>query len=209
MLKHFAQTQIRFWDCICNFHGDSPCASSSSFYLLYPCSFSVSPSFYNVLSPSFPCSSFHLPFHTHPLSQSVFFSFLSQPITLFFLPWRQYYQCSACSKLYPESFLELEIGVLRGWRYSCGEGRACFTHQSALVSRDCSSSSPPLPPAYLHVRHAVAPVLSLLQHTLIANRKLLEGRREQNHQLSMTAPPYEYKYEDAVHMKCELTFLQS
>ncbi|KAI3357174.1 hypothetical protein L3Q82_015634 [Scortum barcoo] len=56
------------------------------------------------------------------------------PITLSFLPWRQYYQCSASGKLHPESFLELEIGMVQGWRFSRGKGRACFTHQPAPVS---------------------------------------------------------------------------
>lgn len=84
-------------------------------------------------------------------SPSVFLSFLSQPITLSFLPWRQYYQCSTSGKLHPESFLELEIGMVRGWRFSRGKGRACFTHQPAPVSRESSSPSPPLPPASPHV----------------------------------------------------------
>ncbi|XP_039657420.1 MICOS complex subunit mic25a isoform X3 [Perca fluviatilis] len=62
------------------------------------------------------------------------------PITLSFLPRRQYYQCSASGKLHPESFLELEIGVVRGLEVgSWARGRACFTHQPVPVSRD----SPP------------------------------------------------------------------
>lgn len=44
-----------------------------------------------------------------------------------------------------------------------------------------------LPPPML--RHAVVPVLSPLQHTPTANRKLLEGHREQNDRSSRTGPP--------------------
>lgn len=89
---------------------------------------------------------------------SVFLSFLSQPITLSFLPWRQYYQWSASSKLHPESFLELEIGEVQRLRFRRWKGRACFTHQPAPVSRDFSAPSF-LPPV---LRLAV---LSPLQHT--------------------------------------------
>lgn len=163
--------------------------------------FSVSPSLYNVLSPFFLCSFFVLfsPTPTPSPSPSVFFSFLSQPITLFFLPWRQYYQCRACSKLYPESFLELEIGVFRGWRYSCGKGRACFTHQTALISRDSSSPSPPLPPASPHVRHAVVPVLSI-QHTPTAKWKAAGGTSWAELPVEHDCTPYEYIYTHAVYM---------
>lgn len=79
---------------------------------------------------------------SRPPPPSVFLSFLSQPITLSFLPWRQYYQWSASSKLHPESFLELEIGEVQRLRCSRWKGRACFTHQPAPVSRDFSSPHP-------------------------------------------------------------------
>lgn len=175
------------WDCICNFHGDTPSASSSSSHQLHRCSSSISPSLYHFLSPSF-LALFSLLSHPTFCLPLFFPSFVSQPITLSFLPWRQYYQCSASGKLHPESFLELEIGLVQGWRYSHGKGRACFTHQRVPVSRD--SSLPlllvHLPPPVL--KHAVAPVLSPLQHTPTPNRKPLEGRREQNDQSSRTGP---------------------
>lgn len=49
---------------------------------------------------------------------------------------------------------------------------------------------PPLPPPASPVsKHAVVLVLSPLQHTPTANRKPLEGRREQNDRSSGTGPP--------------------
>lgn len=52
--------------------------------------------------------------------------FLFQSITLFLL-WRQYYQCTASSKLRLKCFLKLEIGAVCSWRHSCRNKRACFT----------------------------------------------------------------------------------
>lgn len=178
MLKHFVQ--IGSWEYICNFHVDTPSASpsfsSSSFHLLHPCSLSISPSLNHFLHPLLYCSLSVFLLTPHPLSPSV----LSQSITLSFLPWRQYYQCIASGKLHPESFLELEIGVVLGWRLSCRKRRACFTHQPVPDSRDSSSFLPPV------LRHAV---ISSPTHSHTANRKPLEGHCEQNEWSGKTGPP--------------------
>lgn len=148
--------------------------------------------FYLLLFPMFslPHFSFFFPALTPYLTLS-FSSFLSQPITLSFLPGRRYYQRSASGKLHPESFLELEIGVVRRCPCSHGWGRlwgglllytsagACFIQLFLPLPLLLH----PLPPI------AVAPVLSPLQHTPTANRKLLEGCAEQNDRLSRTGPP--------------------
>lgn len=182
-LKYFVPTLIGSWGRVCNFHGDTCSASPRAHpHLLRPCSFSIassslcSPALILLFCLSFlPPPPFNLPL--------VFFSFLSQSITLSFLPWRQYYQRGARSKLHPESFLGLQIGVGQGWNYIYGTGRACCTHQ--LVPVSCDSHCPP--PV---LRRAVVPVLSPLQHTPASNRSLLEGCCEQNDQLCRTGPSY-------------------
>ncbi len=116
-----------------------PCPPPITYYipvllLSPPLSFSFSLSFFFSLS-------FCLLTYFDPLSPSVLLRFLSQPVTLSFLPWRQCYQSSASGKLRPESFLELEIGGVQGWRFSRRMGRACFTRHLANVSRDSSPRS--------------------------------------------------------------------
>lgn len=103
--------------------------------------------FYLLLFPMFslPHFSFFFPALTPYLTLS-FSPFLSQPITLSFLPGRRYYQRSASGKLHPESFLELEIGVVRRCPCSHGWGRlrggSCCTHQPVPVSYNSSSPFP-------------------------------------------------------------------
>lgn len=139
---------------------------------------------------SLPHFSFFFPALTPYLTLS-FSPFLSQPITLSFLPGRRYYQRSASGKLHPESFLELEIGVVRRCPCSHGWGRlrggALVVHISRCLFH--TTLPPPSPPITPPPPIAVAPVLSPLQHTPTANRKLLEGCAEQNDHLSRTGPP--------------------
>lgn len=112
--------------------------------------------FYLLLFPMFslPHFSFFFPALTPYLTLS-FSPFLSQPITLSFLPGRRYYQRSASGKLHPESFLELEIGVVRRCPCSHGWGRlrggALVVHISRwLFHTTLPPPSPPITPPPPH-----------------------------------------------------------
>lgn len=137
MLKHFVQIGLgnAFVISMLIFPLPPALFHSPFFHPLHPCSHSISPSLNHFPHPLLSCSLSIFLLTPHPLSPSV----LSQSITRSFLPWRQYYQCIASGKLYPESFLEPEIGVVWCWRLSYRKRWACFTHQSVPDSRDSAA----------------------------------------------------------------------